>query len=319
MYCFQQVYNKLFRININKKDMIDEKNNLKSVAKSSFEETKLDEGFLILSYKNDENLVQSVVKEINSEFIQFHFCIKGSSKFIFNEGRYTLNILEESSLLLYNPQRDLPINLEIDPNSWMVSILISIKKFHGLFSQEAGYITFLSEDNKDKKYYKDGVISPSMAIVLNQLINYNLNQSVKNLYFKGKAYELLSLYFNRSEDANVEQCPFLVDETNVIKIRRAKDIVITRMAEPPTLQELADEIGLSLKKLKEGFKQIYGDSVFSFLFDYKMEVARKLLETGNNNVNEVGLKVGYSTSSHFIAAFKKKYGTTPKKYIMSLG
>ena len=319
MYCFQQVYNKLFRININKKDMIDEKNNLKSVAKSSFEETKLDEGFLILSYKNDENLVQSVVKEINSEFIQFHFCIKGSSKFIFNEGRYTLNILEESSLLLYNPQRDLPINLEIDPNSWMVSILISIKKFHGLFSQEAGYITFLSEDNKDKKYYKDGVISPSMAIVLNQLINYNLNQSIKNLYFKGKAYELLSLYFNRSEDANVEQCPFLVDETNVIKIRRAKDIVITRMAEPPTLQELADEIGLSLKKLKEGFKQIYGDSVFSFLFDYKMEVARKLLETGNNNVNEVGLKVGYSTSSHFIAAFKKKYGTTPKKYIMSLG
>ncbi|MGE5943073.1 MAG: helix-turn-helix domain-containing protein, partial [Flavobacteriales bacterium] len=76
--------------------------------------------------------------------------------------------------------------------------------------------------------------------------------------------------------------------------------------------------GLNLKKLKEGFRQIYGDSVFSFLFDYKMEVARKLLESGENNVNEVGLKVGYSTASHFIAAFKKKYGTTPKKYIMSL-
>jgi AraC-like DNA-binding protein len=90
------------------------------------------------------------------------------------------------------------------------------------------------------------------------------------------------------------------------------------MAEPPSLQELADEIGLSLKKLKEGFKQIYGDSVFSFLFDYKLEVARKLLEGGDDNVNEVGLKVGYSTSSHFIAAFKKKYGTTPKKYVMSL-
>ena len=84
------------------------------------------------------------------------------------------------------------------------------------------------------------------------------------------------------------------------------------------VSELADEIGLNIKKLKEGFKQIYGDSVFSFLFDYKMEVARKLLESGDNNVNEVGHKVGYSTSSHFIAAFKKKYGTTPKKYIVSL-
>ncbi|MDA9069535.1 AraC family transcriptional regulator [Algibacter sp.] len=290
----------------------------KSIAKSTFEETKVDEGVLVLTYKNETNEMQSLDKETDSNFIQFHFCVKGSSQFVFNEGLYRLNILEENSLLLYNPQRDLPMNLEINPHSWMLSVLISIKNFHGLFSQEADYITFLSEDNKDKKYYKDGIISPSMAIVLNQLINYNLNQSIKSLYFKGKAYELLSLYFNRSEDADIEQCPFLVDETNVIKIKNAKDIIVSRMAEPPSLQELADEIGLSLKKLKEGFKQIYGDSVFSFLFDYKMEVARKLLEAGNDNVNEVGHKVGYSTSSHFIAAFKKKYGTTPKKYVMSL-
>lgn len=290
----------------------------KNIAKGSFEETKLADGFFVLTFQNETHDIQIVEREIDSSFIQFHFCIKGSSEFVFNNGTYKLKIEEENSLLLYNPQRDLPIHLEVNPNSWLVSVLVSIKKFHGLFSQEADYITFLSEDNKDKKYYKDGKISPSMAISLNQIINYNLNTSVKQLYFKGKALELLSLYFNRNEDADVEQCPFLVDETNVIKIRKAKDIIITRMAEPPTLQQLSEEIGLSLKKLKEGFKQIYGDSVFSFLFDYKMEVARKLLEAGNHNVNEVGLKVGYSTSSHFISAFKKQYGTTPKKYLMSL-
>ena len=290
----------------------------KSIAKSTFNETVVEDGVIVLTFKNESIERQSVEKDIDSDYIQFHFCVKGSSQFVFNEGRYKLSILEENSLLLYNPQRDLPIHLDVNPHSWIVSVLISIKKFHGFFSHEADYITFLSEDNKDKKYYKDGVISPSMAIVLNQMINYSLNPSIKTLYFKGKAYELLSLYFNRSEDANVEQCPFLVDETNVIKIRKAKDIIIARMSEPPSLQELADEIGLSLKKLKEGFKQIYGDSVFSFIFDYKMEVARKMLESGENNVNEVGLKVGYSASSHFISAFKKKYGTTPKKYVMSL-
>ncbi|WP_299223740.1 helix-turn-helix transcriptional regulator [uncultured Psychroserpens sp.] len=293
--------------------------NLKNIASGSFEETKLDDGFFVLTYQNENSKTQTLEREIDSSYIQFHFCLKGASEFIFNKGNYRLKIEEENSLLLYNPQRDLPIHLEISPNSWLVSVLISIKKFHGLFSQEADYITFLSDDNKDKKYYKDGKISPSMAIALNQLINFNLNTSIKTLYFKGKVLELLSLYFNRNEDANIEQCPFLVDETNVIKIRKAKDIIISRMAEPPTLQELSEEIGLSLKKLKEGFKQIYGDSVFSFLVDYKMEVARKLLEAGDHNVNEVGLKVGYSTSSHFIAAFKKKYGTTPKKYLMALG
>lgn len=289
-----------------------------NVAKGSFSEVLIDDDFIVLTYQNESEVVEIVERDIDSSFIQFHFCLKGFCKFVFNQGNYGLGIQDEQSLLLYNPQQDLPICVRSNPHSWLVSILISIKKFHGLFSQEADYISFLSDDNKDKKYYNHGKITPSMAIVLTQLIHYNLNTSIKKLYFKGKAFELLSLYFHRNEDADVEQCPFLIDETNVIKIRKAKDIIITRMAEPPTLQELADEIGLSLKKLKEGFKEIYGDSVFSFLFDYKMEYARRLLESGEHNVNEVGLKIGYSTASHFIAAFKKKYGTTPKKYIMSV-
>ncbi|MBL4905724.1 MAG: helix-turn-helix transcriptional regulator, partial [Flavobacteriaceae bacterium] len=128
----------------------------------------------------------------------------------------------------------------------------------------------------------------------------------------------LSLHFQKDEETTGEYCPFLVDEQHVIKIRKAKDIIISRMVEPPSLQELANEVGLNLKKLKEGFKQIYGDTVYSFLFEYKMDVARKLLESNQHNVNEVGLKVGYSTASHFIAAFKKKFGTTPKKYVTNL-
>ena len=86
----------------------------------------------------------------------------------------------------------------------------------------------------------------------------------------------------------------------------------------PSLQEIANEVGLSISKLKEGFKHIYGESVFNFLLDYKLEFARKQLLTKKYNVSEISLQVGYSTASHFIAAFKKKYGTTPKQYIMSI-
>jgi AraC-like DNA-binding protein len=221
-------------------------------------------------------------------------------------------------LLFYNPQKELPLDLELAPNSWVISVIISIQKFHSLFSTEADHIPFLSAENNDKKYYKEENISPSMAIVLSQMFHYTLNPSIKNLYYKGKGYELLSLYFNRNEDPNAEQCPFLIDEDNVMKIKKAKEIIIANMTEPPGLQELADEIGLNLKKLKMGFKQIYGDTVYGFLFDYKMDYARRLLDSGSYNVNEVGLKIGYSTGSHFIAAFKKKFATTPKKYLMSI-
>ncbi|MCK0144222.1 AraC family transcriptional regulator [Arenibacter sp. F26102] len=289
-----------------------------NIAQGSFEEVLIEDGFYVLKIQNDSIYNQTVTREIDSSFIQFHFCLKGGAKFIFNEGRYALEVTEDNSLLLYNTQVDLPLNLVLNANSWMVSIVMTIRKFHSLFSKEADYIPFLSSDNKDKKYYSQEAVSPAIAVVLSQVMNYNLHRSIKELYIKGKVYELISLYFNKSQDADVEQCPFLVDEDNVKRIRKAKEIIISRMAEPPSLHDLSEEIGLSLKKLKEGFKQIYGDSVYSFLFDYKMEYARKMLESGKHNVNEVGLKVGYSTSSHFIAAFKKKYSTTPKKYLMSL-
>lgn len=291
---------------------------LKNIAKSSFGVVEIEESFVILTFENKTAEKQIVTREIEQNFIQFHFCVKGRSRFNFNEGNYALNLEDEKALLLYNPKRELPLNVEVSPNSWVVSVLVSIKKFHALFSEEAGYIDFLQEGNRDKKYYKETNISPSMAVVLSQILNFNLHSSVKKIYLKGKTYELIGLYFNRHEEADVEQCPFLVDENNVRKIRKAKDILIQRMAEPPSLHELSKEIGLSLKKLKEGFKEIYGDTVFGFLLGYKMEYARKLLERGQHNVNEVGLKVGYSTASHFIAAFKKKFGTTPKKYIQSI-
>ena len=292
--------------------------NLKNNDKSSIEKKEIEKGIFILKFQNNSTKTQTFQHQIDSSYIQFHYCLKGASKFYFNNGNYAFDVNKEFSLLLYNPQTDLPLHLELQKKSWVISVLISIKTFHSLFSEESDYIHFLSDDNKDKKYYDTKPISPSKIVILNQMMNYNLHPSVEKLYLKAKIYELLSLYFNKSEDADIEQCPFLVDEQNVLKIREAKDIIISNITEPPSLQELANQVGLNLKKLKEGFKQIYGDSVYSFLFDYKMEVSRKLLETKQHNVNEVGLKVGYSTSSHFIAAFKKKYGTTPKKYISAL-
>nr|WP_299071221.1 AraC family transcriptional regulator [uncultured Allomuricauda sp.] len=291
---------------------------MENVAKGSYEEILVEDGFYILKIQNDTEEFNVIEREIDSSFIQFHFCLKGGSRFHFNQGNYHLEVSEENSLLLYNTQKDLPLNLNISPNTWLLSVIMTIRKFHSLFSNEANYIPFLSEDNKEKKYYSQEVVSPAIAVVLSQLMNYNLHPSVKELYVKGKVYELISLYFNKTKDADLEQCPFLADEDNVRRIKMAKEIMISRMVEPPTLDELSKEIGLSLKKLKEGFKQIYGDSVYGFLLDYKMEFARKMLETGAHNVNEVGLRVGYSTASHFIASFKKKYGTTPKKYLNSL-
>ncbi len=288
----------------------------KNNAKSTYNETDLDNGFLILELNNNTTENQLFERDIDNSFIQLHFCLEGKGSFLFNNGTYNFDILNKRNILLYNPQQKLPINLNISPNSVLISVLISIEKFHSLFSNEAGYIPFLSENNKNKKYYDESPIKPKVLIVLQEIFNTKLSESVRNLYIKGKIYELISLYFQQDTKEG-EVCPYLIDEQEVLKIRKAKDIIIKKMANPPSLQELANEVGLNLKKLKEGFKQVYGDTVFSFLLEYKMVQAKKMLDSKKYNVNEVGLKLGYSTSSHFITAFKKKYKVTPKQYLLS--
>ena len=280
--------------------------------------TEIESGFYVLRFKNDSETILRQKHPVNQDVIQFHFCLKGQTNFTFNNGSYTFQVREEHSMLLYNPQKSLPIDVEFSSDTWMVSILISISKFHSLFSSDADHISFLSSENIAKKYYDNQSFNSSISVVLSQILQAKIHNSIKSLYIKGKVYELLSLYFNKSEDPSTEKCPFLLDEQNVQKIRKAKEIILERMTDPPLLEELAREIGLSLKKLKDGFKQIYGDTVFTYLLDHKMDEARKMLESQKYNVNEVGLKLGYSTSSHFINAFKKKYGTTPKKYLGSV-
>ena len=226
-----------------------------------------------------------------------------------NKGKY---------IVLYNPIKNLPLDAVISPKSNVLSVLISIKKFHKLFSEDSNNIQFLKDENANQKYYYENKISNPIFLVLNELKRFDINSSTKNLFLKAKIYELFSHLYNRNRDLNIEQCPFLVDDKNIKKIRLAKDIIISRMIEPPTLNDLANEVEISLKKLKQGFKQVYGASVYVFLLDYKMQVSKRLLSSGNYNVNEVALRVGYSTATHFINAFKKKFGTTPKKYLMSL-
>ena len=278
----------------------------------------IDNGFYILRYKNDGDKILTYQEAVSQQFIQFHFCQKGSGSFEFNSGSYQLPLKSKNVILLYNPQKALPIDLKMSPDSAVVSLLISINKFHSLFSEDANLIHFLSPENNTKKYYDTRPISPAMSVVLSQIMEAKIHESIQILYFKGKVYELLSLFFNKSEDADVEQCPFLVDEQNVRKIRKAKEIILNQMTEPPTLQELSTTIGLNIKKLKEGFKQIYGETVYGYLLDHKMNEARSMLNSKQYNINEISLKLGYSTSSHFISAFKKKFGTTPKKYLMSV-
>ena len=290
---------------------------MKNNGISSSYHMEIERGFYVLRFKNDTERVINEIQPVDQDIIQFHFCLKGDISFEYNNGAYAFPLQQGNLILLYNPIMNLPVNALLNHNTKLISLLIRIEKFHSLFSETAESIPFLSDENINKKFYKEYKLTPIMTTILVQMMNQNISDNVKKLYFKGKVFELLSLLFNVGKEMNIEQCPFLADDKSIKKIKKAKEIIISRMSEPPSLKELAEQVEISLKNLKEGFKQVYGNTVFGFLYDYKMNVASNMLSSKNYNVNEVALHLGYSTSSHFINAFKNKFGTTPKKYLNS--
>ena len=103
------------------------------------------------------------------------------------------------------------------------------------------------------------------------------------------------------------------------KIKNAKDYILKHLDNPPTLKELSKIAGINDYQLKVGFKEIYGSTVFGFLLNHRLDHSRVLLDSGKFLVNEVAYQIGYTNPSHFIAAFRKKFGITPKKYLINHG
>ena len=279
------------------------------------ESLTLAENFFCIRINNQSENERLFNKDLDATYIQFHFCLRGEVDFIFNNGNYRLKISESRYLILYNPKKGLPLNINLKANSILITALISIERFHNLFSQDGHKIDFLSGENSTQKYYKEDDISNTMLFALNQMLLYRTSSITKDLYLKSKIYEIFSLIFD-NKNIDIDQCPFIMNDDQLKKIRLAKEIIINRYMDPPTLIDLSKEINLSLRKLKQGFKETYGTTVFKYLFEHKMELALKLLKDGENNVNEVSFKLGYSNASHFIYAFKNRFGITPRAYMV---
>lgn len=99
------------------------------------------------------------------------------------------------------------------------------------------------------------------------------------------------------------------------RIRKAREILIRNLENPPSLLELARQVGTNRDKLNQEFRQIYGTSAFNYLRLHRLERARELLESREKNVTEVAFDVGYTHPKNFTRAFKSHFGINPGDFL----
>lgn len=265
--------------------------------------------FIENSTREPLSLPGSILKSI----IHFYFCLEGSAVFEFGP-HYQREIQGRRNYFFFNPEQDLHFRLNLAPGGKMVLMNITLEKLHEFFTHEP--LPFLKPENIKHKYYDERDIPANLLVELNQLLTTRLSANASRLFYQGKVLELLALYFSERKP-ETENCPFLNNEDVVRKIKNAKEHLLANEENPPTIKELARIAGVNEHQLKAGFKEIYGNTVYGYLLDHKLDHGRMLLDSRKYHVAQVAYQVGYANPSHFIAAFKKKFGVTPKKYLMA--
>ena len=90
-----------------------------------------------------------------------------------------------------------------------------------------------------------------------------------------------------------------------------KDYISKKFLEDHSLHCLAKIAGMNTNKLMNLFKKIFGQSIFEFIGQLRMDHAKELLYEGDLMITEIARTVGYKNPNHFSSAFKKRFGFNP--------
>lgn len=155
--------------------------------------------------------------------------------------------------------------------------------------------------------------SPGIEHIFSEL--YNVPEELKKGYFKVKVLEL-TLFLAAFDMTNDETTKHTYSRSAALLAKEAKRYLTEHMTERVTLEELSNVLHVSGTHIKNSFKQVYGESVYSYIRTRKMQSAALMLRDTDETVLEIAGRYGYDNASKFTSAFRDIIGLTPTEYRM---
>ncbi len=142
---------------------------------------------------------------------------------------------------------------------------------------------------------------------------YDLPEDIRLSYCKIKVLELL-LFLGSPEISAKPEKRIYYAKSNVIKVKAAAEFVSQNPSEKITIEQLAEKFNMSPTAFKSCFKGVFGETVYSFIKSFRMNLAEAMLRNTDKSVMEIASEVGYENAGKFSAAFRSVFGTTPLAY-----
>jgi AraC-like DNA-binding protein len=212
-------------------------------------------------------------------------------------------------------QRKMVIEYHQDQPVIGVCIHLSPNKLAMLFPGADGQIEpdleFLARgDEWQSIYYPPN--TAEIASVVQQIRSCPYQGTTKRMYLQAKALEIMSLQLAPLLDRSVpaEMLPTFKAQT-IAKLYHAQEIIRARLDNPPSSLELAQQLDISDRTLRRGFRSLFGTTVFGYLTALRLQQAESLIRNTNLTIAEIANSIGYAHLGHFASAFKRKYGINP--------
>ncbi|MEM8807270.1 MAG: AraC family transcriptional regulator [Cyanobacteria bacterium P01_G01_bin.38] len=178
-------------------------------------------------------------------------------------------------------------------------------------------LKLLKGDTKTRFHQPLGRMTPHLRQLLQSIVHCPYSGLMQQLYLESKALELLTAQFAAWAEQPSDMVSVSLSADDVHQLHQARDILTQRAKQPPSLMELARLVGLNDRKLNQGFRRLFGTTVFSYLQAYRLQQARELLQDNNLTVAAVAATVGYRNPEAFSTAFRRKFSVSPKSYQLS--
>lgn len=159
-----------------------------------------------------------------------------------------------------------------------------------------------------------GLVDPTLSEIARQLLIEIENPGIGTRLYADTMSRTLALHLLRRHSTAGAGAASDRIEMTARQLRITTDYVENHLEEDLSLGSIAAAPGMSPFRFARAFKKATGQSPRQYVIGRRIERAKELLRLGTFELAEIANRVGFATQSHFTAVFRKRCGTTPKRY-----
>ncbi len=250
----------------------------------------------------------------DSECVRLHIGLRGDYGFDCRQLKSAFKLTGHHNNILYSDGLDIAVSNKSK----------RIETFGVNFTTES-FIHIAQHGNDPLKRLVEKVVNKDNAIlsnewrpnsfkihqVINEILHCPFANELRELFLRAKTTELLVLQAELYESAT--QSRFIKSNADKQKLVEAKEVLAKNIDSPLTISQLSKLVNMNEYKLKRGFKELFGTTVFGYIHLTRMNLAKRLLLSTDMSAKQIAYETGYSSPQHFSKAFKKEFGNTPDR------